>query len=76
MQKLGRAEWSLCGPQRTCVNRSPASSHLLLELPNHPTVDPAFFSALARSSSAFDLAMLYVDAMDGCMKKGGRGVAL
>ena len=28
--------------------RSPASSHFELELPNHPTLDDAFFSALER----------------------------
>jgi hypothetical protein len=34
--------------RRTLWKRSPASSHLELELPNHPTLEDAFFSALAR----------------------------
>lgn len=42
----------------TWANRSPASSHFELEFPNHPTVAPAFFSALAKNSSAFDFGML------------------
>lgn len=42
----------------TCWNRSPASSHFELELENHPVDDEAFFSALARYSSACDLPIL------------------
>lgn len=42
----------------TCAKRSPASSHLELCEPNQPTVDEAFFSALARCSSALDLPMV------------------
>jgi hypothetical protein len=37
-----------------CWNRSPASSHLVDDDPNHPTDDEPFFSAFANSSSPLD----------------------
>ena len=37
-----------------CWNRSPASSHLVEDDPNHPTDDDPFFSAFASSSSPLD----------------------
>jgi hypothetical protein len=37
-----------------CWNRSPASSHLVDDDPNHPTDDDPFFSAFASNSSPLD----------------------
>jgi hypothetical protein len=37
-----------------CWNRSPASSHLVDDDPNHPTDDEPFFSAFANRSSPLD----------------------